>query len=376
MNFDYDELTARLRLARSENVGPITFRHLLARFGGAAAALDALPGLVRRGRGGRPARIPSIDEARREIDQVTEAGAEIIILGSEAYPEMLAAVEDTPPVLIAKGRIDLMQGQCIGMVGARNASAVGSKMSHTLAFDLSRDGFVIASGLARGIDTAAHGGSLENGTIAVLGGGVDVVYPRENAELQAMIAEQGLLLSEHPMGTKPQASHFPRRNRIISGLSLGIIVIEAAMRSGSLITARLAAEQGREVFAVPGSPMDPRARGTNNLIRQGATLIESADEVADALRSMNSIPLAEAPAFDFTPPAYDDLSVELDGTPISAANGDEQSVIQEKLSPVPIHIDDIVRGCALPTAAVMTILLELELAGIARRHPGNQVSLA
>lgn len=370
VDMNSNEQLARLRLARSQNVGPITFRHLISRFGSGADALDALPSLT--GRNGRRIRIPTIDQAEAEIEQLSEGDARILVLGDADYPEPLAETEDAPPVLIAKGRLELMKERCIGMVGARNASAMGAKFARTLASQLGEDGMIVVSGLARGIDTAAHEGGLDSGTIAVLGCGVDVCYPKENRDLQQRVAEEGLLLSEHPMGTRPQASHFPRRNRIISGLSLGVIVVEAALRSGSLITARLAAEQGREVFAVPGSPMDPRARGTNNLIRQGAALAENADDVIEALGRLRQIPFAERPAFDFQTEHDPDIDSYVDAGPDENA----LATVQDKLSPVPAPVDDIVRMSQLTPSHVLTILLELELAGIARRHPGNRVSLA
>lgn len=367
---DSSERIARLRLARSQNVGPITFRQLIARYGSGADALEALPSLT--GRNGRRLRIPSLDDVEHELDVLSDNAATLLVLGEPEYPEPLAETEDAPPVLIAKGRLETASSRCIGIVGARNASAIGVRLARKLADELGEEGFIIVSGLARGIDTAAHQGSIENGTVAVLGGGIDVCYPKENSDLQERIADDGLLLSEHPLGTQPQASHFPRRNRVISGLSVGVIVVEAAMRSGSLITARLAGEQGREVFAVPGSPMDPRARGTNNLIRQGATLIESAYDVIDALSRLHQIPLSERPAFEFeTGP-----TAEIDADTESEHDESALDTIQDKLSPVAAPIDDIVRISGLSPAKVMTILLELELAGIARRHPGNRVSLA
>ncbi len=375
------ERFARLRLARCQSVGPITFRRLLERFASAEAALDALPELARRGGRRKPVKVASAETVEAEMAAVEALGGEIAVLGDSRYPALLAAIEDAPPALTLKGRTDLMDGRCIGIVGARNASAIGLKFARQLAAELGGEDLVVVSGLARGIDAAAHQGALEgapsSGTIAVLGGGLDVFYPRENRELQIRIAEDGLLVSEHPPGTQPQASHFPRRNRIISGLSLGIIVIEAAMRSGSLITARLAGEQGREVFAVPGSPLDPRARGSNGLIRQGAALVEGADDVLEVLASLSGLanlvhrphaPLAETAESGFRsagaiaePPQIEDS---------------ERALVREKLSPAPVAIDEIMRQCGLPPAAVLTILLELELAGIGQRHPGNKVSLA
>ena len=365
------ERLARLQLARCQSVGPITFRQLIARFGNAEAALHALPDLARRGGRRKPVKVASADAIEAEMDTVEALGGEIVVLGDRIYPALLEAIDDAPPVLTLIGQADLMDKRCIGIVGARNASAIGLKFARQIASELGQTGLVVVSGLARGIDAAAHQGALDNpsgGTIGVLGCGLDVFYPKENRELQGLIAEQGLLVSEHPPGTGPQASHFPRRNRIISGLSQGIVVIEAAMRSGSLITARLAGEQGREVLAVPGSPLDPRARGSNNLIRQGAALVESADDVLDALTQLRPLPLAEPAEGTFK-------SAGANSEPAEIEDG-ARALVREKLSPSPVAIDEIMRQCALPPGAILTILLELELAGSAQRHPGNKVSLA
>ncbi len=282
------ERVAWLRLIRTENVGPITFMQLLRRFGTAAAALDALPELARRGGRTRPIRICPRAEALREIETTAAAGARLVARGEPDYPQVLATLDDAPPVLALKGEAGLGHRPAVAVVGARNASALGIRFARQIAAELAGRGLIVASGLARGIDRAAHEGALAagtaGGTIAVLGAGIDVAYPAENAELQARIGEEGLLVAEMPTGTQPKPAHFPRRNRIIAGLALGTLVVEAALQSGSLITARLALEQGREVFAVPGSPLDPRCRGTNDLIRQGATLAEGADDVLRVLR--------------------------------------------------------------------------------------------
>ena len=262
----------RLRLYRSENVGPITFRRLLAHFGSAGAAITALPALSRRGGRGKPIKVCPADAAEAEIAALKEAGGRYLIWGDAEYPAALANIEDAPPVLGLIGHAHLLERRAVAIVGARNASANGRRFARTIAAELGEAGFAIASGLARGIDAAAHEGALEAGTVAVVAGGVNVVYPKENGALHEAIAERGAILAEQPPGTRPQGRHFPYRNRIISGLARGTLVVEAAMRSGSLITARYALEQGREVFAVPGSPLDPRCRGTNDLIRQGAVL--------------------------------------------------------------------------------------------------------
>lgn len=362
-----EERLAWLRLIRCENVGPIAFRRLLARYGTAAQALAALPELTRRGGRARPMRICPEAEARQELEALEALGARAVALIEPDYPEALAAVEDAPPLIYLRGRAELLAGRCLAMVGARNASANGRRLAHDLARSLGDAGLTVVSGLARGIDTAAHRGALGSGTIAAVAGGLDVAYPPENATLQAEIAETGLLLSEMPPGTEPRAQHFPRRNRLISGLSLGVLVVEAAPRSGSLITARMALEQGREVFAVPGSPLDPRARGCNDLLRQGAVLVESADDVMQALDGMLK-PLGPQNLIRETVvPAADDLA---DGDP-----GDARQAITELLGPAPVTVDELIRQCHLSPAVVNTALLELELAGRAERHPGNRFAL-
>jgi DNA processing protein len=353
----------RLRLIRSDNVGPVTYFQLLGHFGSATAALAALPELARRGGRARPPRIPTIAEAEAEIAAALKRGARLITAGEPGYPAVLAAVTDAPPVLYVLGRSELLLRRAVAIVGARNASANGIRFARQLAAELGEAGLIVVSGLARGIDTAAHQGALASGTVAVMAGGVDVVYPPENDRLHAEIAERGAVVSEMPPGLGPQARHFPRRNRIVSGLSLGVVVVEASPKSGSLITARLAGEQGREVFAVPGSPLDPRARGTNDLIRQGAILTEGA---ADVLANLGTGPSPGAPSP--SPPASAAVFED------EAALLTTRQRVVEKLGPVPVPVDEIIRQCQLPTATVLTILLELELAGRLTRHPGNQVS--
>lgn len=362
-NISPQEKLARLRLARTRNVGPVTYRQLITRCGSAEAALRLIPDMAKRG--GKSITPYSKAAAEREIAALHALGGDWVVLGEAAYPELLAHAEDAPPVLFMKGSAHLMEKRCVGMVGARNASAVGRKMAQMLARGLGEAGYVVVSGLARGIDTAAHEASLKTGTIAAIAGGLDVVYPRENEALQYAIGAQGLLVSEMPPGTSPQARHFPRRNRIISGLSLGVIVVEAAARSGSLITARLAAEQGREVMAVPGTPFDPRAEGGNALIRQGATLIgdvQQAIEVLDSLRREN-IGERPLPLFAYTT-----------GDSVEPSDGDRAKLL-EALSFSPILVDDLIRLCDLEASVVNTIILELELAGRVERHGGNRFSL-
>jgi DNA processing protein len=354
----------RLRLIRSENVGPIAFRRLLDRFGTASAALGALPELARRGGRRDAVRICSAAEAEAEIAALATHGARLIVFGDLDYPPQLAAIDDAPATFAAVGQAALLSRPCIAVVGSRNASLNGRGLARDLACALGAAGFVVVSGLARGIDAEAHRGAIASGTVAVLASGVDVCYPRENAELYASIAERGALVSEAPPGMAPQARHFPRRNRLISGLARGVLVVEANLRSGSLITARMAAEQGREVFAVPGSPLDPRARGCNDLIRQGATLTETAADVLAVLGSPFAPPSATACTVAIEPPPAED------GTDTDEA----RRAVAEMLSPAPVAVDEIIRTCQLSPALVSTILLEWELASRLERHPGNRVS--
>ncbi len=358
-----------LRLIQSENVGPATFRSLLNRFGGAAAALEALPELSRKGGLRRPIRIYPLDAAERDLENTASVGARFVALGESAYPPLLKHIDSAPPLLCVKGKADAMLRPCLAIVGARNASASGRKFTRQIAAGLGRQEFTIVSGLARGIDTAAHEASTDTGTVAVLAGGIDVIYPPENDGLYNRIVEAGgAIVTEMTPGTVPQAKHFPRRNRIISGISYGTIVIEAAKRSGSLISARLALEQNREVFAVPGSPLDPRAQGTNGLIRQGATLTESAKDVIKVIA-----PLLERSLFDDREMDEPD---EFDGTAYDPKiAGSAREEIIGLLSTAPVEIDDLIRESGHPPGTVLSILLELEIAGRLQRHPGQLVSL-
>lgn len=360
-----------LRLIRSEQVGPITFARLIERFGDAANALSALPELARRGGRAEALRICDHATATREIESLEKLGGRIIALGEEDYPPALAALDDAPPLISVLGRADVLKKPMIAVVGARNASANGRRFAQSLSRDLGQAGLVIASGMARGIDAAAHEGALATGTVAVVAGGVDVIYPQENAALYDRIVANGAVAAEEPLGLQPQARHFPKRNRLISGLALGVLVVEAAQRSGSLITARFALEQGREVFAVPGSPLDPRCHGTNDLIRHGATLTQSADDVMEQIRGMLRRPIAEPDR-----PEY----VGRQAAPAPALTGQALDSAREKivesLGPSPVQVDEIVRQCQLSPAIVAAVLLELELAGRLNRHPGHQISLA
>jgi DNA processing protein len=369
----------RLRLARSEGVGPVSYRRLLRRYGSAAAALAALPELARAGGRGTAPAIPERDEVERECAKLRKLGGQILFLDTPEYPALLALLDDAPLALAMLGQADALQGRAVALVGGRNASINGQRIAEDLAEGLARAGTVVVSGLARGIDAAAHIGALRAGrTVAVVAGGLDVPYPPEHAELQGRVAGAGAVLAELPLGTAPQARHFPRRNRIIAGLVLGVVVVEAAARSGSLITARLAQEVGREIFAVPGSPLDPRCRGSNDLIRQGAFLTES---VADVLENLPDHPAREglsrsplfargpAPSLSEPPPAWE---VPPEG-PIELGHARRQ--VAALIGPSPTAVDDLVRRCQFSAAAVMTVLLELELAGRIETLPGNRVAL-
>ena len=352
-----------LRLIRSENVGPRTFRALINHYGGAHEALKALPELARRGGAKGAARIYPRDQAEREIKSARALGVELIALGEPDYPHRLQMIDDAPPLLAVRGAHAVLASPIVALVGARNASAAGIKFAERLAHDLGGEGFAIASGLARGIDAAAHRASLATGTIAVLAGGHDRIYPPEHAALAESILAAGALISEMPLAYEPRARDFPRRNRLISGLAAGVVVIEAAQRSGSLITARLALEQGREVFAVPGSPLDPRCEGSNGLLKQGATLVTEAADVTAVLRPILGQPLALS-AEEPEPPS-----------PALEPGADERARIIALLGPTPVSIDDLVRLSGLSPAVVRTVLLELELAGRLERHGGGLVSL-
>ncbi|MEO5809936.1 MAG: DNA-processing protein DprA [Sphingomicrobium sp.] len=358
------DLVARLRLIRTPGIGPIAFRQLLARFGSAAAALDAIPDLARRG-GGKAPTVTPLALAEREIAAVEKAGATFLSIGQGLYPRALAELENAPVLLTIKGDLALLERPLIAIVGARNASAAACRFARTLAHDLGGEGVAVVSGLARGIDSAAHDGSLDSGTIGVIAGGIDIAYPPENAQRQADIAARGLLVAEMPPGTEPRARHFPYRNRIIAGLAAGTVVIEAAPRSGSLITARLAGEAGREVMAVPGSPLDPRAQGCNQLIRDGATLIQTVADVLETLRPIGGGLASPRMSYSAPVPA---ASVD--------ANPDIRARIEELLGPSPVVVDELVRQSGASAGEVQLVLLELDLAGRLERHAGGKVSLA
>ncbi len=335
---------------------------MIARFGSAREALAAVPDLARRG-GGSPPRLFGVDEAKREIARVERFGARYLALGQGLYPRLLAELEDAPPLLIAKGNLNLLDKMTVAIVGARNASAAACRFARGLAHELGQYQLVVASGLARGIDSAAHDGALETGTIGVIAGGIDNFYPPENEKRQKALYERGLVLAEMPPGTEPRARHFPYRNRIIAGTSAGTVVVEAAPRSGSLITARLAAEAGRDVMAVPGSPLDPRAQGCNQLIRDGATLVQNAADVMEALGPVE--------------PRVRSSALSYGGVDLGPINGGEVAIglVEELLGPSPAPVDEIIRLSGATPGSVQMALLELDLAGCLDRHAGGKVSL-
>lgn len=360
----------RLRLIRSENIGPVTYRQLIRRFGSATRALEAIPDMARRGGG----RVPRIADQRRvdaEIAAVHHLGARFLFLDDPGYPAFLAELGNPPPALIWRGRLEHLKQPIVAIVGARNASAAACRFARDLANSLVESGLSIVSGLAKGIDTAAHQGSVEKATIAVIAGGLDVFYPPENEELQCNIAERGLLLAEQPPGTEPRARHFPYRNRIIAGLARGTVIIEAAPRSGSLITARLAAEAGRQVMAIPGSPLDPRSRGCNMLIREGATLVQSADDVLELVRHFDE--RAES-VLRSDPVGGDCKFSNIEESGDLDVGEQERAPLLNLLSATPVTVDELVRQSGLPPASVQFALLELELAGRLDRHAGARVS--
>ncbi len=360
------EAFARIRLLRSPNIGPVSFAVLLARFGTAQAALDALPDLT--GRGGKPYRIAPAAGIEREVDAVRKAGARYLFHDQPDYPALLAETASAPPILIYRGDLSLAARPCVALVGARNASAAAVRLARDFGAGLAEAGLTVVSGLARGIDGAAHEGALNsaNGprTIGVIASGIDIVYPPQHADLQERIASEALLLAEQPPGTEPRASHFPSRNRIIAGLSAGTLVVEAAVKSGSLITARLAGEAGREVMAIPGSPLEPRSHGCNHLIREGAVLVQTPEDVAEMLSGFDGNPRSTfrepVAAFDYAPQEFADA---------------EPADIATLLTSAPIAVDELVRQSRQGAAAVQLALMELEIAGKLERHAGGRVSL-
>ncbi len=360
-----------LRLIRTDNIGPITGYKLLERFGSAEAALKAIPDLAKRGGRMEGLKAFSADLAEKELAQVEKYGAKLIARGEPDYPELLAQLEEMRRRCFAVfGHTTLLSKPSLGVVGARNASLSGRKIAEDFSRKVGAASFVIVSGLARGIDTSAHTASLDTGTVAVIAGGIDVIYPRENDKLYQQIAERGAIIAESPFGTEPLAKHFPRRNRLISGLSLGTLVVEAAMKSGSLITARTALEQNREVFAVPGSPLDPRAEGTNKLIQDGAHLALNADDIIRELKSLrlNAVNDPADSMWKGAPTLFSQNAVK-------AADEALRIRLLEILSPTPVQIDEVIRAAGAPVGDVLTVILELELSGRIERQPGNKVNL-
>lgn len=365
------EKLAWLRLSRTQNVGPITFYKLIEAYGSASKALDILPELAKRGGRKKPLTAPDPALIIREYEALKKIGGDIITAACPEYPLALAATDDAPPVISVLGNPELMDKPCIAMVGARNASVTGRKIADKLAKDLGAQNQIIVSGLARGIDTAAHKGALTSGTIAVVAGGIDVIYPEENTGLYEEIKERGLVIAESPLGQKPFAASFPRRNRIVSGLSKGVIVVEATMRSGSLITARLAGEQGRDVYAVPGSPLDPRAAGPNHLLREGATLVRNAQDILETLNDFSGQALNDS----YEPKAFTHGPISNDINEDESLPQNAQETILSELSFNAITVDELIRACHLSVSAVQITLLELELAQRVKRLPGNRISL-
>ena len=351
-----------LRLIRTQNVGPVSFRDLINRYGDATSALDALPSLIHK----KPINPPRPDQVEAEMEYAEQMDVRLICAIEPDYPKYLRALDPPPPVISVLGRVDVLHRPCVAIIGSRNASAIGQRFANGLAAELGQSGYTVVSGLARGIDSAAHHGSIETGTVAVLGGGVDHIYPRENTDLHAQISAQGAIVSESPLGYRATARDFPRRNRIISGLCRGVVVIEAAERSGTLITARYALEQNREVMAAPGSPLDPRTKGCNRLIRQGAHLIESAEDVIAVLETLRALDLEE-PSKPFSSVAFDASRAEAE---IMKA----KTRVLELLSPTPTSRDDIIRASGLPIPIITAALLEMELAGEAHVEPDGKVS--
>ena len=388
-----------LRLIRSESVGPRTFRSLMNRFGGAAAALDALPDLARQA--GRAIRICTMAEAEREMEALRRLGGRMIAMGEAPYPRPLQAIDTAPPLLAVLGQAEILLRPCVALVGSRNASAAGMKFTARLARDLGEAGFVVVSGLARGVDTSAHEASTATGTVAVLAGGLDEVYPPQNTPLLHRLLEQGAAISEMQLGLAPRGRDFPRRNRLVSGLSLGTVVVEAARKSGSLITARFANEQGRLVFAVPGSPLDPRAEGGNHLIREGATLCADASHIIEALTPLLDddigfrpppVAMRDGAGESITQALWDELDLPgiepapaasvpeperlfaLDPDTVDPDGTDLRQFLMRLLGSTPISVDDLVRASGRSAREISRTLLDLELDGLVQRHPGGTLS--
>lgn len=359
-----------LRLIRTDNVGPITFYKLIEKYGSATEALNALPELSRKGGRKKELKAPTLSQIEREYEALQKLNGDIVCAADPLYPLALGATEDAPPVLSYIGDIKLARAPCLAMVGARNASLNARKFAQKIAGELGQAGQVIVSGLARGIDTSAHEGALTSGTIAVVAGGIDVIYPRENQKLYEQICTQGLVFAESPLGMQPISRHFPKRNRIVSGLSAGILVVEATLRSGSLITARMAGEQGRDVYAVPGYPADPRAEGPNKLIQDGAILVQRAEDILSSLQNFSGGTTLKDSATQ-TPSNLYAPANDIETEPTQ----NTREIILQNLSQMPVSVDELINACHLTIPEVQMTLLELELAGRLQRLPGNRVAL-
>ena len=368
---DDTQRLACLRLIRSENVGPTTFRELINHCGGAQAAIDALPHLSRKAGRGKPVHICPVEKALDELETAARHGAQPIFTIEPGYPQRLAQIDFPPPLIYVRGNTELLSAPSVGIVGARQASAAGTKLASIFGRGLGRAGLIVVSGLARGIDSAAHEASLETGTVAVLAGGLDIVYPPENAGLHEQIAETGCLVSEMPCGFQPRGRDFPRRNRLISGISLGILVVEAARRSGTLTTARQAAEQNRSLFAIPGNPLDPRAEGTNFLLKNGATLVTEPSDILESLAPMTGSP-GEFREVVMEEAVFDGPAIH----PVTDPDSGDRASVMATLGPAPVAIDDIVRATGLDIRTIRSVLIELDLAGLTERHGAQLVSLS
>ena len=381
-NLQYTDLSGEktidvLRLIRSENVGPVTFFQLVSFYGNVEKAIDALPELARRGGRKKPIKIYDYGKAEQELEQIVEHGARVVIYGNESYPALLTEIHDPPPLISVMGNHNILKDKdAIAVIGSRNASANGCRFTQKISREIGEQGFVVTSGLARGIDAFAHTGAIETGTIAVIAGGIDNIYPQENKNLYAEIAEKGLIISESPFGTAPQNKHFPRRNRIISGISKGVLVVEASRKSGSLLTANFALDQGRDVFAVPGSPMDPRCGGTNYLLKQGAVITESVSDILDNLSQ--NIAAIQKPAqrrlFEEDSGEFEQEFIDIENIEHEITNHDYDAKILDKISVSPISADDIAKQTGVPIKIILTILLEKELAGMIQRHGDGKIS--
>lgn len=357
-----------LRLIRSENVGPATFFHLVKFCGSVKRALEMAPDMAQRGGRKKPIRICSEKDAEKEAELIKRNGAKLVVYGSPDYPALLLQANDAPPLLSIKGHTHIMQKPMISVVGARNASTAGISFARKIARELGEAGFTVVSGLARGIDTAAHSASLATGTVAVIAGGIDTIYPPENEKLYHELADMGCIVSEMPFGSQPLARSFPARNRIIAGMAQGMVIVEASLKSGSLISAQCAADYARDVFAVPGSPLDPRCQGTNKLIKEGALLTESAADVINHYRhATHRLPFGESDAEQYASSASMPSESELNAV---------RTDVLEKLSPTPVTIDELIVTCDKPASYVLAVLLEYELAGKVERHAGGRVSLS